>query len=258
MFEVCSTICETFVFAYLGMSVFSIPHDWDLALCGLSAVGIFIARAMQVFPLSWAINGVRKLAGSGLRITWRHQVMLWFAGLRGAMAFALSMDVPIASGELIRTSTLFLCILTVLLLGSSTGKMLQLLDIDMHLDPRLASNDAAEETRDSKLLRIDQRYLKPFFTRDAPRSRSQVLPETRDLEENELVEWKRTDDKSTAASQNSTDVEAELSTGPSSSNEPPSPSPELMEQEARSISLSGGESKTAVFRSSNNSSADFE
>lgn len=59
------------------------------------------------------------------------------AGLRGAMAFALALNLPLASGTLILTTTLVICVLTVIIFGGLTGKMLQLLDIDMHLDPRM-------------------------------------------------------------------------------------------------------------------------
>lgn len=83
-----------------------------------------------------------------------------FSGLRGAMAFALALNIPIASGTAILTTTLVICVFTVIvlgnwcfivlwvmfslycfLLGGLTGTMLKLLDIDMHLDPRLASDD---------------------------------------------------------------------------------------------------------------------
>jgi hypothetical protein len=39
--------------------------------------------------------------------------MLWFAGLRGAMAFALSLDIPGPNGRMMMTTVLVTCIFTV-------------------------------------------------------------------------------------------------------------------------------------------------
>ena len=49
-----------------------------------------------------------------------HQIMLWWAGLRGAIAFALSVEVKGSSSMPIRTTTLVVCLFTILALGGST------------------------------------------------------------------------------------------------------------------------------------------
>ncbi len=66
-------------------------------------------------------------------------------------------------------------------LGSLSGKLLQLLDIDMHLDPNLASDDD-DIGRQSRFLLLDRKYLKPFFTRLRPRTRIDEEPDLIDLE----------------------------------------------------------------------------
>lgn len=185
MFECLSSIAETFVFAYLGMAVFSFRQQWDVKLILISLFVMLVARAVNVFPIAFLINVSRK----SNKIPFRHQLMLWFAGLRGAMAFALVLNVPVASGTLMLTTTLVLCIFTVLVFGGLSAKALQLLDIDMHLDPRLASDDD-DGSRNSFFLRIDRAYLKPFFTRLRPRTRVDEQPNEADLDEFELVSWR--------------------------------------------------------------------
>ena len=90
--------------------------------------------------------------------------MMWFVGLRGAIAFALALEIPSDGGHMILTTTLMLCVFTVVVFGSSTGLMMRFLDIDMHLDPRLAS-DEDDGRSDSRWLALDRTYFKPFFTR---------------------------------------------------------------------------------------------
>jgi hypothetical protein len=189
MFDTMASIAETFVFAYLGMAVFSFGQQWDIKLIFITLFVMLVARAANVFPLSFLINVARKKN----KIPFKHQLMLWFAGLRGAMAFALVLNLPIPSGRVMLTTTLVMCIFTVIFFGGLSGKMLQLLDIDMHLDPRLASDEDDGESageNSSFFLRFDRRYLKPFFTRLRPRTRVDEQPDDRDVDEMELVAWR--------------------------------------------------------------------
>lgn len=59
--------------------------------------------------------------------------MLWFSGLRGAMAFALAMDLRnrTSNGPIFLTTTLIIVLITVVVLGGLTTKMLELLNITM-------------------------------------------------------------------------------------------------------------------------------
>ena len=50
-------------------------------------VSCLIGRAINIFPLSFIANFCRERSN---KITGKTQVVLWFAGLRGAIAFALS------------------------------------------------------------------------------------------------------------------------------------------------------------------------
>lgn len=57
------------------------------------------------------------------------QVMMWFSGLRGALAFSLTLHIPSGAATLIKTTTLVIVFFTVLVLGGSTVPMLKALKI---------------------------------------------------------------------------------------------------------------------------------
>ncbi|KAM0902412.1 hypothetical protein ACQ4PT_019311 [Festuca glaucescens] len=93
-------------------------------------VFILVARAANVFSCAYILNLARPPHS---QIPRQYQVALWYSGLRGAMAFALALqsvhDLPEGHGETIFTATTSIVILTVLLIGGSTGTMLEALQV---------------------------------------------------------------------------------------------------------------------------------
>lgn len=86
---------------------------------------IMFARYASVIPLSEVINFVNsRIYRRGNVIPRNHQLMIWWAGLRGAISFALSYDVVGPSGPAIRTTTLCVCVVSIIVLGSTTDKAL--------------------------------------------------------------------------------------------------------------------------------------
>lgn len=75
------------------------------------------SRACNIFPLSIMLNYFREH-----KITKKMQFIMWFSGLRGAIAFALSLNLQLDSEvrHVIVTSTLILVLFTTLVLGGST------------------------------------------------------------------------------------------------------------------------------------------
>lgn len=94
---------------------------YDVTFCILALIACWIGRALHLFPLSMCANAFRSPARS---IPPRMQVVLWFAGLRGAIAFALAVNMPGANREVYATTTLFICIFTTVVCGSLTDRML--------------------------------------------------------------------------------------------------------------------------------------
>ncbi|XP_050148679.1 sodium/hydrogen exchanger 6-like isoform X2 [Malus sylvestris] len=86
--------------------------------------------AANVFSCVYLVNLVRP---AHRQIPLKHQKALWYGGLRGAMAFALALqsvhDLPEGHGQTIFTATTAIVVLTVLLIGGSTGTMLEALQV---------------------------------------------------------------------------------------------------------------------------------
>jgi hypothetical protein len=89
-----------------------------------------------------------------------HQIMLWWAGLRGAIAFALSYDVSGVSGPAIRTTTLVVCVVSIMLLGGTTQYALFKLNIRVGVGAALEGAEAdwtdPDEPTDSSESEVDE------------------------------------------------------------------------------------------------------
>lgn len=124
IFRTLSFTAETCVFAYLGMAIFSFQHIFKPTLVISSIVMCLASRACNIFPLSFVLNHFREH-----KITKRMQFVMWFSGMRGAIAFALSLNLPIEkeTRHVIVTSTLILVLFTTLFLGGSTLPILKVI-----------------------------------------------------------------------------------------------------------------------------------
>lgn len=119
-----SLISETFLFSYLGLtavvSLRSIFHlHWSPKLIGFTMLLCLLSRAMHIFPFSALANTMRRR-----KISRNMQVLMWFAGLRGAIAFALALNVEGPGRALIITTTQSIVIFTTLFCGGLTHPLL--------------------------------------------------------------------------------------------------------------------------------------
>eukprot|EP00842_Homolaphlyctis_polyrhiza_P005648 jgi/Hompol1/6084/HPOL_000615-RA len=137
MFRVLSQLSENFVFIYLGVALFTkVDEAFYPGLIIATLFVIMFARYVSTIPLAEIINFVsaqvnrhRSLANPSPAIPKNHQLMLWWAGLRGAIAFALAYDVEGPSGPAIRTTTLVVCVVSIVVLGGTTHLALEHLEI---------------------------------------------------------------------------------------------------------------------------------
>ncbi|KAL9312271.1 Sodium/hydrogen exchanger 6 [Arabidopsis thaliana] len=224
-FHLISSLAETFVFIYMGFDIAMEKHSWShlgfifFSICLL--FGIFVLlRAANVFGCGYLVNLARP---AHRKIPMTHQKALWYSGkillcvplssycfyssvintkicgfcigLRGAMAFALALqsvhDLPEGHGQTIFTATTAIVVLTVLLIGGSTGTMLEALEVvgDSHdtslgdgfevVNSRYMTSYDDEDTPPGSGFRtklrefhksaasfteLDRNYLTPFFT----------------------------------------------------------------------------------------------
>uniref|UniRef100_A0A8P0NZR2 Solute carrier family 9 member A8 n=1 Tax=Canis lupus familiaris TaxID=9615 RepID=A0A8P0NZR2_CANLF len=121
-------LCETCVFAFLGLSIFSFPHKFEISFVIWCIVLVLFGRAVNIFPLSYLLNFFRDH-----KITPKMMFIMWFSGLRGAIPYALSLHLdlePMEKRQLIGTTTIIIVLFTILLLGGSTMPLIRLMDIE--------------------------------------------------------------------------------------------------------------------------------
>uniref|UniRef100_A0A8B9I0Q7 Sodium/hydrogen exchanger 8 n=1 Tax=Astyanax mexicanus TaxID=7994 RepID=A0A8B9I0Q7_ASTMX len=185
-------MCETCVFAFLGLSIFSFPHKFELSFVIWCIVLVLLGRAVNIFPLSFLLNFFRDH-----KITPKMMFIMWFSGLRGAIPYALSLHLglePIEKRQLIGTTTIVIVLFTILLLGGGTMPLIRIMDIeesqsrrknkkDINLSKTEKMGNTVESEHLSELteeeyeaqifqrqdlkgfLWLDAKYLNPFFTR---------------------------------------------------------------------------------------------
>lgn len=123
IFETLATVTETMVFLYMGMGVFTDRYKyWNPRFALLALLFCLIGRALNIVPLSFFSNLCRKRQST--KIPLKMQFVLWFAGLRGAIAFALAENMPGSNRDNYASCTLMICITTTVLFGGCTEKIL--------------------------------------------------------------------------------------------------------------------------------------
>ena len=117
--------CESCVFAYLGLAIFSFPHQFELALIIWAILFILLGRALNIFPLAYVCNRFRTH-----QITKKMMVIMWFSGLRGAIAYALSLHLEFKeeTRKVLVTTTLVVVLFTTIILGGGTMPLMKYLE----------------------------------------------------------------------------------------------------------------------------------
>ncbi|KAJ1848004.1 monovalent cation:H+ antiporter, CPA1 (nhx1), partial [Coemansia sp. RSA 486] len=150
LFHLLSGLAENFVFIYLGISLFT---SSDVLFRPVFIVFVMIAtcisRYMAIFPLSRVLNAIFKYRhpsapSSAQPVTHEEQTMLFWAGLRGAVAVALASEVSGKNGPLLRTTVLCVVVLSVTIFGGTTPQVVQLLGIRTGV-PQPDSSDEDED-----------------------------------------------------------------------------------------------------------------
>lgn len=123
IFATLATVTETIVFLYMGMGVFTGRfQNWNYVFSFFALLFCVIGRAINIFPLSWIANLSRNRDEN--RIPLKMQFVLWFAGLRGAIAFALAENMPGPNRDTYATATLTICLFTTVFCGGFTETIL--------------------------------------------------------------------------------------------------------------------------------------
>lgn len=148
LFQVMAQLSENFIFIYLGLDLFVQTNLQFKPLFILVAVfGICVARYLAVFPLSKAINWFLRYRARrhGMDVAdelpFAYQAMLFWAGLRGAVGVALAAGLKGVNAPALRATVLVVVVLTVIIFGGTTARMLEIMGIRTGVVEELDSDD---------------------------------------------------------------------------------------------------------------------
>ena len=182
VYEVTAYTSETVVFVFLGVAVFAIDHPiyeigWGTIIT--TFVNLNLARFINVFLCSWIVNYGRD---EGSQLTYKMQGVMWYSGLRGAMAVALALQAAskLDNGRIVLLDTIIYSLFTILVQASFLNPILIKAGV---VGPPISVEDveSAERVIHSKkkvkrcmfmrrmkkmFLYFDQLILAPIFIKD--------------------------------------------------------------------------------------------
>ncbi|XP_078121889.1 sodium/hydrogen exchanger 6-like isoform X1 [Sander vitreus] len=178
LFELLNFLAENFIFSYMGLTLFSFQsHVFNPMFIIGAFVAVFLGRAANIYPLSFLLNLGRKN-----KIGYNFQHVMMFAGLRGAMTFALSIrDTATYARQMMFSTTLLIVFFTVWICGGGTTPMLTFMSIPVGVDANQDNSSSAmldgSQRRNTKhesawpfriWYNFDHNYLKPLLTHSGP------------------------------------------------------------------------------------------
>lgn len=146
VFTLLSQLSENFIFIYLGLSLFTdTTLEYKPLFILVTVLGICVARWCAVFPLSSAINWFIRYrarrqgreAAEEIPMNWK--IMIFWAGLRGAVGVALAAG--LGSQSALKATVLVVVVLTVIIFGGTTSRMLEILNIRTGVVEEIDSDD---------------------------------------------------------------------------------------------------------------------
>ncbi|KAG5981414.1 hypothetical protein E4U55_002972 [Claviceps digitariae] len=148
IFQVISQLSENFIFIYLGLALFTDNAlSFEPPLIIVTILAVCAARWVAVFPLSKAINWFiryrarRRGLEVGDELPYNYQAMLYWAGLRGAVGVALAALLTGENAYPLRATVLVVVVLTVIIFGGTTARMLEILGIRTGVVEEIDSDD---------------------------------------------------------------------------------------------------------------------
>ncbi|KAI1903088.1 hypothetical protein AGOR_G00023610 [Albula goreensis] len=177
LFELLNFLAENFIFSYMGLTLFSFQYHVFNPMFIIGAfLAVFLGRAANIYPLSLLLN-----LGRRHKIGTNFQHMMMFAGLRGAMTFALSIrDTATYARQMMFSTTLLIVFFTVWVCGGGTTQMLSCMRVRVGVDSDQDSSVTildGTERRSNKhesawpfrlWYNFDHNYLKPILTHSGP------------------------------------------------------------------------------------------
>ena len=164
-----------FYMAGISISFFLASMDYELVLWMVPLC--LIGRALNIFPLSFLLNWS---SGDHDQVTLKEQLVMWHAGLRGAIAFSIALHFPDTNGlrDPVIDCTSMIILLSVFLLGGTTKPLLQAMDIpigvtDTHETHLAVLKQATENSSFKKAVQnFDRKVLRKLLVKKKMRHNS--------------------------------------------------------------------------------------
>ncbi|GJC95735.1 sodium/hydrogen exchanger [Colletotrichum higginsianum] len=148
IFQILAQLSENFIFIYLGLALFTDNAlQFRPLLIIITVCAVCAARWVAVFPLSRLINWViryraRRRGGDvSDELPYNYQAMLFWAGLRGAVGVALAALLTGENSYALKATVLVVVVLTVIIFGGTTARMLEILGIQTGVVDEIDSDD---------------------------------------------------------------------------------------------------------------------
>lgn len=173
-FDLLNFMAENFIFSYIGVSMFTFPkHNFDPYYIVGSFIAIFLGRFLNVYPLSAILN-----IGRSVKISGSIQHTMMFAGLRGAIAFALAIRNTVTeSRQMILSTTLLIIIVTIIVNGGSTMSVLTWLGVPTGVLEDPGENDPIVNSPLHGYQTVEEGGVTSPSSRPQPPRRQQSRPE---------------------------------------------------------------------------------
>jgi len=156
IFATLAQLSENFIFIYLGLSLFTSPPSstkvtnyFKPLFVVVTTVAVIFTRYAAVFPLSELINLFHRHVRGQVaeELPHSYQMMLFWAGLRGAVGVALAAGFKGENAQTLRITVLVVVVLTVVVFGGTTARMLEVLGIRTGVEDEGASSDDEDEVQ---------------------------------------------------------------------------------------------------------------
>jgi len=179
VFTVMAQAAEAFTYTYLGLSVFTLNKgDWELLFMVCMLLSVLISRAASILISSGLVYCIQKFS---FGLNSQYICVIWYSGvIRGAVAFAMSLQITSNHSTVLRSTTMGIVLITTLILSNLLGALTQFLglkpastnSIYLELIPPVRKANRDPDSKDTWLnktwSKLDNSYLKPIFGGDHP------------------------------------------------------------------------------------------
>ncbi|KAJ8289550.1 hypothetical protein GJAV_G00002590 [Gymnothorax javanicus] len=134
-----SSVSETLIFIFLGVSTVAGPHHWDWIFVIVTVLLCLIARCLGVIGLTYFINKFRIV-----KLTTKDQFIIAYGGLRGAIAFSLGYLLDgdhFEEREMFLTAIITVIFFTVFVQGMTIRPLVDLLAVKKKQETKRSINE---------------------------------------------------------------------------------------------------------------------